>query len=77
MYELLSGIAGTWGLLFLLVLFLAAVAYAFWPGNKRKFDRAKHLPLEDERPGKVSSLDKDHSTADKAPAARDKETRHE
>lgn len=50
MYELLYEIAGTWGLLFLLVLFIAAVAYALWPGNRRKFDRAKQVPLEDESP---------------------------
>ncbi len=50
MYEQLYEIAGTWGLLFLLVLFIAAFGYALWPGNKRKFDRAKQVPLEDEGP---------------------------
>jgi len=28
-------------------LFLAIVAYAFWPGNKKKFDQAAQVPLED------------------------------
>ena len=50
MYELLYEIAGTWGLLFLLVLFVGALGYALWPGNKRKFDRAKQVPLEDKSP---------------------------
>ncbi|GEQ97890.1 hypothetical protein JCM17844_15270 [Iodidimonas gelatinilytica] len=50
MYEAISKIAGTWGLLFLLVLFVAAVAYALWPSNKKTFDHARNLPLEDDGP---------------------------
>jgi len=38
----------SWGLVFLMVLFLAACAYAFWPGNSAKFDKARHTPLEEE-----------------------------
>ncbi|GAB4127069.1 MAG: hypothetical protein Tsb008_19030 [Rhodothalassiaceae bacterium] len=48
MYEHISRIAGTWGLLFLLVLFAAAVLYALWPGNRDKFERARNLPLEED-----------------------------
>ena len=46
-YEALSGFANTWGLIFLFVMFAAAVAYALWPNNKEKFKRAASLPLED------------------------------
>lgn len=48
MYEKIYEIAGTWGLLFLLLLFIGAVAYALWPSNKAKFERMGRLPLEDE-----------------------------
>lgn len=46
-YAAVAEFAQTWGLLFLILLFVAAVAYAFWPGNRRKFERAARLPLED------------------------------
>ena len=29
-------------------IFLAIVAYAFWPRNKAAFDEAAHLPLREE-----------------------------
>jgi len=48
MYEEISRIAGTWGLGFLVLLFLIAVVYALWPRNRDKFERAKRIPLEDE-----------------------------
>jgi len=28
-------------------LFVAIVVYVFWPGNKKKFDEAAQLPLDD------------------------------
>lgn len=48
MYEAISRFAGTWGLVALVVLFLIAVAYALWPSQKDKFEKAKRLPLEDD-----------------------------
>jgi len=48
MYEAISGFAGTWGLVFLLVLFAGVLVYALWPGNRTKFERARRLPLEDD-----------------------------
>lgn len=50
-YEDFSHFAGTWGLVFLFVLFIGAVAYAFWPSNKKKFEKASRLPLNDEEKG--------------------------
>lgn len=47
-YEQFSIFAGTWGLVLLLVMFIIAMAYAFWPSNKEKFDHAAHLPLDEE-----------------------------
>ncbi|MCG8503360.1 MAG: cbb3-type cytochrome c oxidase subunit 3 [Sphingomonadales bacterium] len=47
-YEGLREFAGTWGLVFLVILFLGAVAYALWPSNKDKFEHASRLPLEED-----------------------------
>ena len=49
-YEVVSYFAGTWGLVFLVVLFLSAVAYALWPGNREKFSDAARTPLDDRPP---------------------------
>jgi cytochrome c oxidase cbb3-type subunit IV len=38
----------TWGMIFLIVLFLSAVTYALWPSNKNKFSKAAQMPLFDE-----------------------------
>ncbi|WP_374763279.1 cbb3-type cytochrome oxidase subunit 3 [Yunchengibacter salinarum] len=48
MYADLIYFAETWGLVFLVALFLVAVVYALWPRNRDMFDRAAHLPLEDD-----------------------------
>lgn len=46
-YDKLVGFAQTWGLVYLLGLFVIALAYALWPRNQAKFDRAARLPLEE------------------------------
>ena len=28
-------------------LFVGIIAYVFWPGNKKKFDEAAEIPLDD------------------------------
>ena len=47
-FDAFSHFAGTWGLAFLLVMFASALAYALWPMNKDKFERAAMAPLEDD-----------------------------
>jgi len=47
-YETFSIFAGTWGLILLVIMFSAAMTYAFWPGNKDMFEHAAKLPLDDE-----------------------------
>ncbi len=47
-YQDVSGFALSWGLVFLVTLFACAVGYAFWPGNKKKFDKASNSLLEEE-----------------------------
>lgn len=43
--------AKSWGLFYLIGFAIAVVVYAFWPSNKKRFDRAKKSILEkDDRP---------------------------
>jgi cytochrome c oxidase cbb3-type subunit 4 len=37
--------AQTYGLLYLVALFIAMLVYALWPGNKRRFKDAAEIPL--------------------------------
>ena len=46
-YDTAAQFAQTWGLVFLFLLFLVAVVYALWPGNRGKFQRAARLPLDE------------------------------
>jgi cytochrome c oxidase cbb3-type subunit 4 len=48
-FQEVSQFAQTYGLVYLVVLFLIVVAYALWPKNKEKFDRAAHIPLEEDK----------------------------
>jgi cytochrome c oxidase cbb3-type subunit 4 len=47
-YRQLAGFAQTWGLLYFVAVFLAVVAYALWPSNKKKFDDASRIPLRED-----------------------------
>jgi cytochrome c oxidase cbb3-type subunit 4 len=47
MYEILSSFAQTWGLLLFVALFLGALAYALWPKNQQRFDKAANAPLNE------------------------------
>lgn len=47
-YQDVSEFSRSWGLVFLMLIFLGAVAYALWPSNRVKFTRAASLPLDDE-----------------------------
>jgi cytochrome c oxidase cbb3-type subunit 4 len=64
-YDTAAQFAQTWGLVFLFLLFLAAVGYALWPGNRSKFARAARLPL-DETQAEPESVS--------APGARDRDS---
>ena len=41
-YETLVAFSKSWGLFYMMAFFLAACVYAFWPKNRKRFDRAKH-----------------------------------
>ena len=47
-YDDLRGFAETYGLVYLVILFLIAVAYAFWPRNRKKFEAAARIPLQED-----------------------------
>ncbi len=47
-YGAIATFAKSWGLVYLLVLFVGAIAYAYWPRNKAKFDKAARMPLEED-----------------------------
>lgn len=47
-YNDLSSFAQTWGLLYFVLMFAVAVAYALWPSNKDIFKSAASLPLEED-----------------------------
>jgi cytochrome c oxidase cbb3-type subunit 4 len=39
----------TVALVLFVALFVGVLIYVFWPGNKKKFDAASKLPLDDEK----------------------------
>lgn len=45
-YEVVSEFSKSWGLVYLVVMFLGVCAYAFWPRNSQTFDRAAQTPLD-------------------------------
>ena len=45
-YETIAGSTQTIALVLFFIVFLVIVAYALWPGNRDKFERAARLPLE-------------------------------
>jgi cytochrome c oxidase cbb3-type subunit 4 len=47
-YKFLAQFAQTWGLAYFVAVFLIVVAYALWPSNKKKFEEAGRIPLEDD-----------------------------
>ena len=47
-HETLRHIADSWGLLFLLAIFLTAIGIAFRPGSRPQQDEARMIPLRDE-----------------------------
>ncbi|NJM34301.1 MAG: cbb3-type cytochrome c oxidase subunit 3 [Rhodomicrobium sp.] len=45
-YELIRQIAGIGGMLIFMALFAGVLIYVFWPGNKKRFERASRIPLD-------------------------------
>ncbi len=47
-YQDVSVFAQTWGLVYLIVLFVGMLVYALRPGAKKKFDDAAQIPLRED-----------------------------
>ena len=47
-HDSLVGFAKSWGLFYLLALSLGVLAYTFWPGSGKRFDRAAASIMDDE-----------------------------
>lgn len=47
-HDFLVGFAKSFGLIYLMVLFIGAAIYAFWPSLGGRFDRAANSILNDE-----------------------------
>ncbi|MDA1101916.1 MAG: cbb3-type cytochrome c oxidase subunit 3 [Proteobacteria bacterium] len=47
-YQDVSAFAQTYGLVYLLLLFIGMVIYALWPGNRQRFDAASKIPLRED-----------------------------
>ncbi|MDG1709012.1 MAG: cbb3-type cytochrome c oxidase subunit 3 [Emcibacteraceae bacterium] len=47
-YQEVSSFSQSWGLVFLVSMFVVAVAYALWPSNKEKFDDAAKSALDED-----------------------------
>ena len=47
-HDFLVGMSKSFGLFYLIMLSVAVVAYACWPTNKSRFDRAAQSILRDE-----------------------------
>ena len=45
-YEQVSGITQVAALLFFIALFVGVVIYAFWPGNKKRFEKDAKIPMQ-------------------------------
>jgi cytochrome c oxidase cbb3-type subunit 4 len=47
-YESASTFSQVAAMIIFIALFIGVILYVFWPGNKKKFDDAAKLPLENE-----------------------------
>lgn len=46
-YEDVLAFAQSWGAVYFIIMFAVVFAYALWPKNKDRFERAARIPLED------------------------------
>jgi len=46
-YDRVAEFSAFWGMMFFIVLFLAVLAYTFWPASKRRFDDAAKIPFKE------------------------------
>ena len=54
-YDSVASVASMLGLALFLVLFAGVVVWALWPKNRKRFEHAARIPLEEPDP-----VDRDH-----------------
>lgn len=47
-YDTVRQFAGTWGLVYMVALFVIVIAWALWPSNRKRFHDAARIPLDDD-----------------------------
>lgn len=47
-YKTLAEFAQTWGLVYMVIIFVGVLVYAFRPGAKKTFDEAARMPLKED-----------------------------
>lgn len=47
-YEFLRQMADSWGLLYLVLLFIAVILFAFRPGSRKRYEDAASIPLKED-----------------------------
>ncbi|MEM8689962.1 MAG: cbb3-type cytochrome c oxidase subunit 3 [Pseudomonadota bacterium] len=47
-YEFLRQMADSWGLLYLVILFVGAVLFTFRPSARKRYDEAAKIPLKED-----------------------------
>jgi cytochrome c oxidase cbb3-type subunit 4 len=47
-YKFLAEFAQTWGLIYFVAVFAAALAYALWPSRQQQFDEFARVPLRED-----------------------------
>jgi cytochrome c oxidase cbb3-type subunit IV len=47
-FQEVSSFSQSWGLVFLVSMFVVAIAYALWPSNKEKFKKAAKSALDED-----------------------------
>ena len=48
-FETATSVVQVWGMVLFIILFAGVLAYALWPANRDKFDRAARAPLDDDK----------------------------
>ncbi|PCI02948.1 MAG: CcoQ/FixQ family Cbb3-type cytochrome c oxidase assembly chaperone [Hyphomicrobiales bacterium] len=48
-YDFLRGFADSWGLLYMVVIFIGVIAFTFRPGSKKIADEIANIPLKEDK----------------------------
>ena len=47
-FEQVSYFSQTWGLVYLVAVFVGVLVYALWPSSREKFENASRIPLRED-----------------------------